>query len=258
MQVQVFRSGVFNRVAQNVIALICAIVLTPGDLSLLTPALTMAQDQNEAKIPADQLDSLVAPIALYPDQLLSQVLVASTYPLEVVQLQQWLEKNKSLKDKALADAVKKQDWDPSIQALAPLPDVAKYLAENIKWTTDLGNAFLAQQSDVMDAAQRMRKKAQDNGNLKSTEQQKVETKVVENKQVIVVQQAIRKLSMFPATIRPLCTARQLIPIHPFPIPRPDTTPRAWQSHSALEWLWERLGRRMGMERRLGREQQCLY
>ena len=73
--------------------------------------------------------------------MLTQTLVASTYPLEVIQLQQWLEKNKNLKDKALADAVKKQEWDPSIQAMATLPEVVKQMAENIKWTTDLGNAF---------------------------------------------------------------------------------------------------------------------
>ena len=113
----------------------------------------------EPKLPPEQLDSLVAPIALYPDPLLAQVLVASTYPLEIVQLQQWLEKNKDLKDKALTDAVAKQPWDPSIQAMAGLPDVVKRLADDIQWTTDLGNAFLAQQSDVMDAVQRMRKKA---------------------------------------------------------------------------------------------------
>ena len=88
--------------------------------------------------------------------------------------------------------MKKQDWDPSIQALAGLPEVVKQLADNIKWTTDLGNAFLAQQSDVMDAVQRMRKKAKDAGNLKSSEQQKVETKVVESKQVVVIEQANRK------------------------------------------------------------------
>ena len=131
----------------------------------------------------------MAPIALYPDPLLSQTLVASTYPLEVIQLQQWLAQHKGLKDKALADAVKKQDWDPSIQALAALPEVVKLLAENIKWTTDLGNAFLVQQSDVMDAVQRMRKKAKDAGNLKSSEQVRVETKTVESTQVIVVEQA---------------------------------------------------------------------
>jgi hypothetical protein len=151
-----------------------------------------------AKIPAEQLDSLVAPIALYPDPLLAQTLAASTYPLEIIQLQQWLEKNKNLKDKALADAVAKQSWDPSVQALAALPDVVRRLADDIQWTTDLGNAFLAQQSDVMDAAQRMRKKAQDKGNLKSTEQQKVETKIIENKSVIVVEQANPQVVYVPS------------------------------------------------------------
>src|SRR4029077_4552145 len=118
------------------------------------------QDQT-AKVPPDQLDSLVAPIALYPDPMLAQTLVASTYPLELIQLQQWLAKNPGPKDKALADAAMKQPWDPSIQALAALPEVVKRLADDIQWTTDLGNAFLAQQSDVMDAVQRMRKKAQE-------------------------------------------------------------------------------------------------
>jgi hypothetical protein len=145
--------------------------------------------QQSVRLPSEQLDSLVAPVALYPDPLLSQTLVASTYPLEVVQLQQWSAKHKELKDKALADAVQKEDWDPSVQALAALPEVVKQLADNIKWTTDLGNAFLAQQTDVMDAVQRMRQKAKDNGNLKNSEQQKVETKVVEKKQVIVIEQA---------------------------------------------------------------------
>src|SRR5215470_4705106 len=147
------------------------------------------QSQPAPKIPADQLDSLVAPIALYPDNLLSQTLVASTYPLEIMQLQQWLEKNPSLvKDQTkMAEAVKKQPWDPSIQAMAALPDVVKRLSDDIQWTTDLGNAFLAQQSDVMDAIQRMRSKAKGTGSLKSNEQMKVETKVVESKQVIVVE-----------------------------------------------------------------------
>ena len=140
----------------------------------------------DAKLPPQELDSLVAPIALYPDPLLSQALVASTYPLEIVQLQQWLQTSK-LKGKALADAAMKQPWDPSVQAMAELPDLVKQLGGNIQWTTDLGNAFLAQQSDVMDAVQRMRAKAKEKGNLKSTEQQKVETKVIESKQTIVIQ-----------------------------------------------------------------------
>ena len=144
------------------------------------------------------MDSLVAPIALYPDSLLAQVLAASTYPLEVIQLQQWLEKNKDLKDQALTDAVMKQNWDPSIQAMAALPEVVKRLGDDIRWTSDLGNAFLAQQSDVMDAVQRMRKKAQDKGNLKTTEQQKVETKVMEEKTVIVVEQSNPQVVYVPS------------------------------------------------------------
>ena len=87
----------------------------------------------------------------------------TTIPLEIIQLQQWLAKNPNLKDKALADAVAKEPWDPSVQALAGLPDVVKRLADDIQWAADLGNAFLAQQSDVMDAVQRMRKKAVDKG-----------------------------------------------------------------------------------------------
>src|SRR5262249_34622330 len=156
------------------------------------------QQAQATPIPPDQLDSLIAPIALYPDPLLAQTLAASTYPLEIIQLQQWLSKNKTLKDKQLADAVEKQPWDPSVQALAGLPEVVNRLANDIQWTTDLGNAFLAQQSDVMDAVQRMRKKAQDKGNLKSTEQQKVETQIIEKKEVIVIQQASPEVVYVPS------------------------------------------------------------
>jgi hypothetical protein len=109
--------------------------------------------------------------------------------LELIQLKQWLDQNKNLKDKALVDAAQKQDWDASVQAMAVLPDVVKRLTEDIKWTTDMGNAFLAQQSDVMDAVQRMRAKAREKGSLKTNEQMKVETKVVESKSVIVIEQA---------------------------------------------------------------------
>ena len=159
---------------------------------------SVATAVQDAKIPPDQLDALVAPIALYPDEILAQVLVASTYPLEIVQLQQWLEKNPKLKDKALTDAVMKQPWDPSIQAMAALPDTVKLLEDDIQWTTDLGNAFLAQQSDVMDAVQRMRKKAQDKGALESNEQQIVETRVVEEKTVIVVESADPEVIYVPS------------------------------------------------------------
>src|SRR6187397_498610 len=131
------------------------------------PAATTTPPATAPKLPADQLDSLVAPIALYPDPLLAQVLAASTYPLEIVQLQQWMEKHPDLKGEALASAVEKEKWDPSVQAMAALPEVIKRLGDDIKWTTDLGNAFLVQEKDVMAAVQRMRKKAQDGGNLKT-------------------------------------------------------------------------------------------
>ena len=187
---------------RGVVAVLCALALVSGDslANIASPqSAQVSSPQSQAPlIPPDQLDSLVAPIALYPDPLLAQTLAASTYPLELIQLQQWLAKNPGLKDKALADTVAKQTWDPSIQAMAALPDVVKRLADDIQWTTDLGNAFLAQQSGVMDAVQRMRKKAQDTGNLKSTEQQKIETKVIENKSVIVVEQANPQVIYVPS------------------------------------------------------------
>jgi hypothetical protein len=195
-----------------------------------TPALPAESVQQEsqgtapqtepAKIPNDQLDSLVAPIALYPDPLLAQVLAASTYPLELIQLQQWLEKNKGLKDKELTEAVKKQPWDPSVQAMAVLPDAVKRLAGDIQWTTDLGNAFLAQQSDVMDAVQRMRKKAQEKGNLKTGEQQKVETKVVESKQVIVIEQANPQVVYVPSYNPTVVYGPPVYPYPPVTYPPP--------------------------------------
>jgi len=193
--------SIFQR-ARIPIAIICGILLVPGNLDAYAWPMAQEagaqQEQAAPNIPNDQLDSLVAPIALYPDPLLAQVLAASTYPLEIIQLQQWLAEHNGLKDKALRDAVQEQDWDPSIQALASFPDALKQLADNIKWTTDLGNAFLAQQNDVMDAVQRMRKKAQDAGNLKSNQQQKVETETVENQQVIVVQQADPQVVYVPS------------------------------------------------------------
>ena len=150
----------------------------------------MTTTEQTPKLASGELDSLVAPIALYSDPLLAQTLAASTYPLEIIQLQQWMDRNKNLKGKALADAVAKQPWDPSVQGLVEFPDVVQRMAGNVQWTTDLGNAFLAQQSDVMDAVQRMRAKAQGTGNLKTSAQQVVETETVPSgKQVIKIEQA---------------------------------------------------------------------
>jgi Protein of unknown function (DUF3300) len=182
------------------LTVVCTVVIVPGDTMAygVRPAAAFARQDQAARTPPDQLDSLVAPIALYPDPLLAQTLAASTYPLELIQLQQWLARNPGLKDKALADAVAKQPWDPSIQAMAGLPDVVKRLTDDIQWTTDLGNAFLAQEGDVMEAVQRMRTKAEEKGTLKSTEQQKVETQVLENKKVIVIEQANPEVLYVPS------------------------------------------------------------
>jgi Protein of unknown function (DUF3300) len=172
-------------------------------------------EQAAPLIPNDQLDSLVAPIALYPDPLLSQVLVASTYPLEIIQLQQWLDKHKDLTGEALVAAVEKEDWDPSIQAMAALPDAVKRLSQDIKWTTDLGNAFLAQQSDVMDAVQRMRTNPNTAGNLKSNEQMKVETKVVETKTVVIIQPANPQIIYVPS-YNPVVVYGPPVYMYPYP------------------------------------------
>jgi len=180
-----------HRGIRFLLAALCAVAIGRGDAFAFVwvPAQTAPQTTSSqpTSISADQLDSLVAPIALYPDPLLAQTLAASTYPLEIMQLQQWLVKNPGLTGQALASAVATQPWDPSVQAMAALPDVVKQLADNIQWTTDLGNAFIAQEAGVMDAVQRMRQRAEGTGKLQTTEQQVVETRVVENRSVIVIE-----------------------------------------------------------------------
>jgi len=121
----------------------------------------------------NQLDDLVAPIALYPDELVSQIMVAATYPLEVVEAFQFEQSHPALQGPALTQAAQQQNWDPSVQALVLFPDVLKRLNADVTWTTNLGNAFLAQQQDVMDAVQRMRQRAQQAGKLKSTPQENI-------------------------------------------------------------------------------------
>ncbi len=194
-----------------------AVAQTPQAQSAVQQTTTTESDV--PRIPNDQLDSLVAPIALFPDPLLAQTLAASTYPLEVIQLQQWTEKNPDLKDKALADAVAKQPWDPSVQALAVVPDVVQRLAGNIQWTTDLGNAFLAQQTDVMDAVQRMRGKAETKGALQTSAQQVVETKVVEGgKQVIEIQPAQADVVYVPSYDPVVVYGAPSYPYYPYTYP----------------------------------------
>ncbi|MGA7842285.1 MAG: DUF3300 domain-containing protein [Candidatus Acidiferrales bacterium] len=124
---------------------------------------------------ADQLQQLVAPIALYPDSLVAQVLAASTFPAEVVEADRWLQANPDLKGDALAQAVDQQSWDPSVKALTAFPTVLGNMDKNISWTSSLGDAYYNQEQGVMDAIQVMRQKAQQAGNLKDTPQQTVQT-----------------------------------------------------------------------------------
>jgi len=124
---------------------------------------------------ADQLQQLVAPIALYPDSLVAQILAASTFPEQVVEADRWVQAHPDLKGDALAQAVDQQPWDPSVKALAAFPSVLGNMDKNLSWTSSLGDAYYNQQQDVMDAVQVMRQRAQAAGNLKNTPQQTVTT-----------------------------------------------------------------------------------
>ncbi|MCO5125004.1 MAG: DUF3300 domain-containing protein [Rhizobacter sp.] len=136
-----------------------------------------------------ELESMLAPIALYPDALLSQMMMASTYPLEIVEAARWRKANASLKDKALEDALQKQTWDESVKSLTAFPDVLDRMSQDLAWTQKLGDAFLAQQDQVMDTIQALRTKAKSAGNLESNDKQKVEVQQADNKQYIVIEPA---------------------------------------------------------------------
>jgi hypothetical protein len=136
-----------------------------------------------------ELTNLVAPIALYPDMLLSQVLAASTYPAEITQAQQWMQANPGLRGPQLVEAAKQQNWDPSVQALVAFPDVMNMLTRDIQWTTALGNAFLSQQAQLMDAIQWLRNAARNNGRLTDTPQQRVTYEQQNGQSAIVIQPA---------------------------------------------------------------------
>ena len=183
MKFQLYRNGFFS-------AAICTLALMLG-----VGSSAWAQDQEQAPPPPDQvqqeapppaqnetqtallspkqLQELVAPIALYPDALVAQILAASAYPTQIVEAERFLQQNPDLKGKELADAVDQQDWDPSVKALTQFPSVLANLDKNLSWTSELGDANYNQQADVMQAIQYMRRKAQEAGHLKSTPQQTV-------------------------------------------------------------------------------------
>ena len=179
-----------------------------------------ASDQQLLK--PEELDALVAPIALYPDTLLSQILMASTYPLEVVQAERWVQANKKLKGDELKSAVDKQGWDDSVKSLVATPSVLEMMNSKLDWTQKLGDAVLAQQPDVMDAIQRLRTKAQANKKLESNQQQNVTVRQQDNKQVIVIEQTDPNTVYVPYynPVRRLRRVGRIRPIRPITSRRP--------------------------------------
>jgi hypothetical protein len=168
-----------------VLCLIFVLAVPPGAFS---------QQADQKVFKQEELDQILAPVALYPDSLLTQVLMASTYPLEVVQADRWAKQNKDMKGDALAKALEAQPWDPSVKSLVNFPQVLTMMSEKLDWTQKLGDAFLAQQKDVMASIQQLRHKAQETGNLKTTKEQVVKVE----KEVIIIESASPEVIYVPA------------------------------------------------------------
>jgi hypothetical protein len=154
----------------------------PSPVPSTTPA--VAPSPTAKSFSQEELDQLLAPIALYPDALLAQVLMASTYPLEIVSAERWVKANSALKDEGLEDALQGQPWDPAVKSLAVFPQVLLMMSEKLDWTLKLGDAFLAQEEDVMATVQALRAKAVAQGTLKDSKEQKVITET-ENDVIII-------------------------------------------------------------------------
>ncbi|WP_419689234.1 DUF3300 domain-containing protein [Burkholderia theae] len=153
------------------IALVCAMLA--GSAAFVLASVGQAHAQTQAKLSSQQLDSLTAPVALYPDALLAQVLMAATFPDQVNAAAAWAQAHSNLKGDDAVKAVASEPWDPSVQSLVAFPQVLATMASKPDWTAQLGNAFLAQPNDVMDSAQRLRRAAQQAGHLQSNSQQKI-------------------------------------------------------------------------------------
>ena len=163
--------------------------------TLAVPQFSYSQGSQSPQVfKAEELEQILAPIALYPDSLLTQILMASTYPLEIVQADRWANQNKNTKGDALAKALEAQPWDPSVKSLVNFPQVLAMMSEKVDWTRKLGDAFLAQQKDVMGTVQRLRAKAQATGNLKTSKEQVVKVE----KEVIIIESASPQVIYVPA------------------------------------------------------------
>jgi hypothetical protein len=170
-----------------------AFLLAALAFALLGAAPTTPHRTGDPSLSQEELDALLAPIALYPDDLLGQVLMASTYPLEVVEAERFLKQNPGLRGEALDEALAKKNWDPSVQSLAAYPKVLIMMSERLEWTERLGNAFLQDQGRVMDTVQALRRRAEAAGNLKS----KAEQSVVHDKETIIIEPAQTEVVYVP-------------------------------------------------------------
>jgi hypothetical protein len=171
-------------------------VALPPPPSSAQPKPAAVAEAGASEFNVEQLDAMLAPIALYPDELLTQILMASTYPLQVVSAARWLEKdnNKTLKGDDLVKAMTDESWDPSVKSLVPFPQIIAMLNDNLEWTQQLGYAVATQQAAVLDSIQRLRRQAQKAGSLKTTEQQRV----VVQEDTVVVQPANPETVYVPA------------------------------------------------------------
>lgn len=153
----------------------CATEAPQPEMQAAVPAQSQVPPASapETQQASADLDQLVAPIALYPDALVAQILAAATYPTQVVQANRWLQQNQDVKGEALAAAIDKQTWDPSVKAVAQFPALLAMLDQNLAWTSSLGDAYVNGQQNVLAAVQVMRQRARQAGNLQSTQQENV-------------------------------------------------------------------------------------
>lgn len=177
-------------------AVMAAMFLAPAPIAHAqdTTPRTAAYAPSTQLLKREELDQLLAPIALYSDKLIAQVLMASTYPLEIVEADRWAERHASLEGDALLDALEDQRWDPSVKALVQVPTVLRGMSEKLDWTEKLGDAFLAQEKQVMDSIQRLRRQATNAGNLNSGEQQTV----LRDQDTIIIEQPSPEIVYVPS------------------------------------------------------------
>ncbi|HYK36591.1 DUF3300 domain-containing protein [Alloacidobacterium sp.] len=199
-----------KKILAHMLACLLVLATTPKDNAwsqsaqpeIPSSALSAGQNSSSytgqgAPLTTQEINSLVSPIALYPDSLVAQILAAATFPDQIAVASYWLQQNKSLTGNSLMQAVDKQSWDPSVKALTQFPTVLNNLSQNLSWTSQLGDAYHNQQSEVMSAVQALRAQAKTAGNLKTTPQQTVTTESQNGQQVIVIQPANPQIVYVP-------------------------------------------------------------